>query len=267
MEDWYTLECILCVFAPLRETKQSAGGFQLRSKIIIRTDLSLQEIQTFLDEHHWTTDQESETARVIKDEMLDAVALDHKEDAIRNFKFVVYDYSTDAAGILCHDKDTATIRLKNKDVLSLQVSTQHLVELLKTFSHQKNKRLEFETINILEKRVRRPLLEGHVLDSKKARLTYARKEKSVEYGIAKFAAGLALFLLVASFFKTVFPPAILKNPNYGAQLQWTFEILEKLIGSSMMTAIISYLSYHAFMKSLEDTFIRWQVPKVQDTFK
>ncbi len=239
----------------------------MRSKIIIRTDLSLEEIQIFLKEHHWTTDQDSETARVIKDEMLDAVALEHKEDAIRNFKFVVYDYNTDAAGILCHENDTATIRLKNKDVLSLQVSTQHLVELLKTFSHLKNKRLAIDTINILEKRIRRPLLEGHILDSDKARLAYARKEKIVEYRIAKFATGLALFLLVASFVKTVFPPAFLKNPSYGAQLEWMFEILEKLIGSSVMTAIISYLNYHAFVKSLENTIIRWQIPKVQDTFK
>ena len=216
---------------------------------------------------NWLPEQDTPLAREIKDEIMAAVALEHKQAALDGYQYVVYDYATDARGILCYTNGEYIVRLKNKDVLSLQASTQHFIEEFHDLPRAVPGGITFRPIQILEKAVRHPMLEGYLLRDKKEKLAYARQEKFVEFATFRFAALFALCLMAATFSNTLISAEYLRGIKYGAQIEWFFDILQKLVGSSVMTAIISYMSYRAFLKSLEHTIIRWQIPKVKDTLK
>ncbi len=239
----------------------------MRAKIVAHSEFTYDEILSRLVECKWLADQTSELAQRIKNEIIEAVAWEHKQETIDNFKCVVYDYPTDAYGILCHTKYVATFRMKNKDVLSLQVSAMSLVELLTKFANAKRKSIKFETIDIMELGIRRPLIEGHIINGLAARVAYARKEKAVEYRVSKYALAITVFLMAVSFSRTLFPRAYFADMGLGPQIEWAFETIGKMIGPATITTTISFLNYRAFFKSLENTLIRWQMPKAQETFK
>ena len=54
----------------------------MRSKIVFRTDLPIDRIQAFLQEQHWIADPQSKAANDAKQDILAAVALEHKDEAV-----------------------------------------------------------------------------------------------------------------------------------------------------------------------------------------
>jgi hypothetical protein len=243
------------------------GKNHMRAKIVFKSDKPVSEIKARLQAANWMPEQDTPLASEIKADIMEAVALEHKQAALAGYQFVVYDFATEARGILCHNDNEYTVRLKNKDVLSLQASAQHLIEDFQDLPTTPVGGIAFQPIQILEKGVRIPMMEGHLLRDTAEKVVYARIEKFVEYRTFRYAALISLILMAATLGNSFFGHDYWKDVKFGAQVEWLFDILAKLVGSSVMTAIISYINYHAFLKSLDHGVIRWQIPKVKDTPK
>ena len=107
-------------------------------------------------------------------------------------------------------------------------------------------------MQLVERNRKDPIIEGKILASKKDRLSYARKQKKVEYSIGVFGLSVFVILLIVTY------PWPFRDPGNQVEM-WLFTIFEKLIGSVAITALISYAQFHAFYASLHEDSIKWSI--------
>jgi hypothetical protein len=228
----------------------------MHAKIIFTSDLEDESLIIILKGNQWwpTFDQESSDAENIITEMKASV----KESDIPYFlaskKFVLLSAVTETRGTLSFERNSWVLRLLNPSLSLLQLDCQVFVHKCMKHAGQMQKKITFyqTPVQLVERNRKDPIIEGKILASKKERLSYARKQKKVEYAIGIIGFAVFVVLLFATY------PWPFRDPGNQAQL-WLFTIFEKLIGSVAITALISYAQFYAFYASLHEDAIKWSI--------
>ncbi len=228
----------------------------MHAKIIFTSDFEDESLIIVLKGNQWwpTFDQESTDAQKIVTEMKDSV----KESDIPLFlgskKFILLSAVTETRGTLSFENKAWVLRLLNPNLSLLQLDCQVFVHKCIKHAGQMQKKITFyeRPVQLVERNRKDPIIEGKILASKKDRLSYARKQKKVEYAIGMIGFAVFVVLLIATY------PWPFRDPGNQAQM-WLFTIFEKLIGSVAITALISYAQFHAFYASLHEDAIKWSI--------
>ncbi len=203
----------------------------------------------------WPTfDQKSSDAQRIITEMKDSVKESDIPLFLESKKFVLLSAVTETHGTLSFELNTWVLRLLNPNLSLLQLDCQVFVHKCIKHANQIQQTIKFydRPVQLVERNRKDPIIEGKILASKKDRLSYARKQKKVEYSIGVFGLSVFVILLIVTY------PWPFRDPSNQVEM-WLFTIFEKLIGSVAITALISYAQFHAFYASLHEDSIKWSI--------
>ncbi len=228
----------------------------MHAKIIFTSDFEDESLIIILKGNQWwpTFEQGSSDAEKIITEMKDSVKESDIPFFLSSKKFVLLSAVTETHGTLSFERNTWVLRLLNPNLSLLQLDCQVFVHKCIKHAGQMQKKITFyETpVQLVERNRKDPIIEGKILASKQDRLSYARKQKKVEYTIGVIGFAVFVILLIATY------PWPFRDPGNQAQM-WLFTIFEKLIGSVAITALISYAQFHAFYASLHEDAIKWSI--------
>jgi len=228
----------------------------MHAKIVFTSDFEDESFIVLFKSNQWwpTYDQASSDAEKIVIEMKDAVKESDVPLFMESKKFVLLSAITDTHGTLSFENKSWVLRLLNPNISLLQLDCQVFVHKCIKYANQNDFMILFHDnpVQLVERHRKEPIIEGKILASKKDRLLYAKKQKRLEYSIS--VTGLVVFitLLLLTF------PWPFRDPSNLAQ-QWVFTIFEKLVGSVVITSLISYAQFHSFYASLHQDSIKWTI--------
>ena len=232
------------------------SGTAMHAKIIFTSDFEDESLIIILKGNQWwpTFDQKSIDAEKIITEMKDAVKESDIPLFLESKKFVLLSAVTETHGTLSHERNLWVLRLLNPNLSLLQLDCQVFVHKCIKHANQMQNKIKFfdKPVQLVERNRKDPIIEGKILASKKDRLSYARKQKKVEYSVGVIGFAVFLILLAITY------PWPFRDPDNQIQM-WLFTIFEKLIGSVAITALISYAQFHAFYASLHEDSIKWTI--------
>jgi uncharacterized membrane protein YeaQ/YmgE (transglycosylase-associated protein family) len=169
-------------------------------------------------------------------------------------KYILTHTGTESRGTLSFEHQVWVLRILNPSIHSLQLACQVFVAQVAEHAARNNKKVSFVgAIQIVERKRKETIIEGHALATSRDRLAYARSQKSMEFFIGIIGSIVLILLLLFTY---PWPFRNFASP----QQTWMFSVFEKFIGSVAVTTLISYVAYRSFLKSLRQSTIRWSIP-------
>ena len=174
----------------------------MHAKIIFTSDLEDESLIIILKGNQWwpTFDQESSDAENIITEMKASVKESDIPFFLASKKFVLLSAVTETRGTLSFERNSWVLRLLNPSLSLLQLDCQVFVHKCMKHAGQMQKKITFyqTPVQLVERNLKDPIIEGKILASKKERLSYARKQKKVEYAIGIIGFAVFVVLLFAT---------------------------------------------------------------------
>ena len=216
----------------------------MHAKIVFTSDFEDESLIVIFKSNQWWPmyDQASSDAEKIVTEMKDAVKESDVALFLESKKYILLSAITDTHGTLSFENKSWVLRLLNPNISLLQLDCQVFVHKCIKYANQNDYTILFHDnpVQLVERHRKEPIIEGKILASKKDRLLYAKKQKKLEYSIS--VTGLIVFITL--LFLTF--PWPFRDQSNEAQ-QWLFTIFEKLVGSVVITSLISYAQFHSFL--------------------
>ena len=220
------------------------------------SDFEDESLIIILKGNQWwpTFDQKSIDAEAIITEMKQSVKESDIPLFLESKKFVLLSAVTETHGTLSFEHSSWVLRLLNPNLSLLQLDCQVFVHKCLKHANQMQKKINFydRPVQLVERYRKDPIIEGKILASKKERLSYAKKQKKVEYTIGVIGLAVFIMLLIATY------PWPFRDSGNQAEM-WLFSIFEKLIGSVAITSLISFTQFHTFYASLHQDSIKWSI--------
>lgn len=228
----------------------------MRARLCFTTDLVQESLVVVLKEHVWWPHFEQSSGEALA--LIRDVKGTVEDSDIPMFeasnKIVVSHTPTGARGTLSLEHGVWVLRLLNSDIHLLQLACQTIVTQVVEHASRNQKKIAFsDPVQIVENKRKETIIQGQTLATQESRLAYARSQKSVEYSIAICGAIVLLALLLLTFPWTW-------RDFQSLPETWLFSVFEKFIGSVAVTALISYVQYRSFFRSLRGGTIRWSLP-------
>ena len=209
-----------------------------------------------LKDYNWwpSFDQDTTNAQSIISEVQSSVDDKDAELFKEVEKVVLFHTPTGSSGTLSLEHNVWVVRILNSNIQLLQVACEIFIAQVMEYTMRNHKPIDFMgDIKIVERKQKESIIAGRTLASPQARRTYARLHRGMEYKI--FIIGVIVFVILLFI---TFPYQFRDFNNL--QQTWLFSIFEKLIGSIVVTTLISGAQYITFLNSLRDHSIRWSVP-------
>ena len=228
----------------------------MHAKIVFTSDFEDESLIIILKSNQWwpTYDQTSSDAEKIIIEMKEAVKESDVPLFLESKKYILLSAITDTHGTLSFENKSWVLRLLNPNLSLLQLDCQVFVHKCVKYATQNDYRIQFHDnpVKLVERHRKDPIIEGKILATKKDRLLYAKKQKKLEYSISITGLIVFIVLLLLTF------PWPFRDPGNLSQT-WVFTIFEKLVGSVVITSLISYAQFHSFYASLHQDSIKWTI--------
>jgi hypothetical protein len=228
----------------------------MRARIKFTTTILKESLIGVLKENRWGPhfDQTSPKGiEIIKDvrgslEETDEALFDESE------RILISHTGSESVGTLSLEQNVWVIRLLNKNIHALRLACETLVNNIVEYAGRNHQTIFFDgPVQIVERRSKQNVIEGQILATKAGQLEYARNHRGVEFTIGWAGALVLGALLFATY------PWPFRDFNSHTQT-WGFSVLEKLIGSVAVTALLAYFQYRSFLRSLHEATIRWSIP-------
>ena len=158
-------------------------------------------------------------------------------------------------GLFSIEGDWCLIRIFNDDVNLLRQACDEVASFLAKYAAQNKKQLDFSKrpIEIREDGKEENVIVGRVITDKSEQRHVARREKRIEY-----YAALAGIILLVVLLAITFP--WYDQSGLNPKLRWLLDIAQKMIGSTIITSALSYLSYRTHLAHLRKHHVLWAIP-------